>query len=112
MEAKTVEQMIQDAGAVAPRVTPERLKAVIKDFFYIRPTGTLTLCIMTLVNGFTVVGESACVSPENFREDIGQRISYENALDRIWPLEGYLLAQNRLESVSLAAEGAAIDAAR
>ena len=51
----------------------------------------LTFCVLTLKNGFAVTGESACVSPENFDESIGKKVARENAIEKIWPLEGYLL---------------------
>lgn len=56
-----------------------------------RSLGLLTFCVLVLRNGFTVTGESACVSPENFNQGIGQRIAYENAWNKIWPLMGYAL---------------------
>ena len=42
-------------------------------------------------NGFTVVGHSACASPENYNKDIGERIARENAERQIWPLLGFRL---------------------
>ena len=51
----------------------------------------LTFCVLVLRNGFTVTGESACASPENFDADIGRRIARENAVQKIWPLMGYEL---------------------
>lgn len=83
------EAAIQAGEATAPRVTPEKLRGLISEILFIRPTGTLMICVVTLKNGFTVTGESAGISPENFREDIGRRVSYKNALDKLWPLEGY-----------------------
>ena len=53
--------------------------------------GLLTFCVLGLRNGFTVTGESACASPENFNAEIGRRIARENAVDKIWPLMGYEL---------------------
>lgn len=53
--------------------------------------GLLTFCVLVLRNGFTVTGESACASPENFNEEIGRRIARENAEAKIWPLMGYEL---------------------
>ena len=53
----------------------------------------LTFCVLVLKNGFTVTGESACASPENFDEEIGRRIARENAVQKIWPLMGYALKQ-------------------
>ena len=54
----------------------------------------LTFCVLALKNGFTVTGESACASPENFDADIGRKIARENAVEKIWLLEGYLLKQH------------------
>lgn len=72
------------------------IQSRIKDVTYHRlPNTTCTICNIEMVNGFSVRGESACVDPANFDEAIGRRIAYENAFDRIWPLEGYLLAERR-----------------
>ena len=51
----------------------------------------LTFCVLVLRNGFTVAGESACASPENFDEEIGRKIARHNAVQKIWPLRGYSL---------------------
>lgn len=73
-------------------LTLEDIEAVIvkKEFMQVMAT-TLTICVLTLENGFTVTGESACVDPNNFDKDIGEKIAYENAREKIWQLEGYLL---------------------
>ena len=55
--------------------------------------GLITFCVLVLKNGFTVTGESACASPENFDPDLGRKIARENAINKIWALEGYLLKQ-------------------
>ncbi len=55
--------------------------------------GLLTFCVLVLQNGFTVTGESACASPENFDAEVGRKIARQNAVQKIWPLEGYLLKQ-------------------
>lgn len=94
-----VEALIRAGGADAPRVTPEKLRGLISEVRFIQPTGTLMICIVTLKNGFTVTGESACVSPENFRENIGRRVSYSNALDKLWPLEGYRMKEDAYRAV-------------
>jgi hypothetical protein len=57
------------------------------------PLSLLTFCVMVLRNGFTVTGESACVSPENFDAHIGQKVARQNAVDKIWPLMGYALKE-------------------
>ena len=53
--------------------------------------GLLTFCVLVLRNGFTVTGESACASPENFDPEIGRKIARENAVQKVWPLMGYAL---------------------
>ncbi len=55
------------------------------------PLELLTFCVLVLRNGFTVTGESACVSPENFDAEIGRRIAREHAVNKIWPLLGFRL---------------------
>lgn len=55
------------------------------------PLSLLTFCVLVLKNGFTVTGESACASPENFDAEIGRRIARENAVAKVWPLMGYEL---------------------
>ena len=119
-----IEQMIQAKGKTAPRVTPADIEDNIasEHFFTARdgrrgalheetyvgrekplpdnadlaPLDLLTFCVLVLQNGFTVTGESACASPENFDAEIGRRIARENAVQKIWPLMGYALKE-RLE---------------
>ena len=91
----TIEEEIIAKNLTAPRVTPEGLDAVIVDEqYYVFPNTTFTICLLTLKNGFIVSGESACASPENFNVEIGQKIAKENAKNKIWALEGYLLKEN------------------
>lgn len=54
----------------------------------------LTFCVLVLKNGFTVTGESACASPENFDEEIGRKIVRQNAEQKVWPLMGYALKES------------------
>jgi len=99
MSEKEIEKEIQDKGLIAPRVTPERLDEVIKDEdYHVFPNSQLTVCCLTLENGFTVTGESACASPENFDVDLGRKIARNNARDKIWALEGYALKQKLYEA--------------
>lgn len=56
-------------------------------------TRLLTFCILVMRNGFTVTGESACVSQENFDAEVGRKIARQNAINKIWPLMGYELKQ-------------------
>lgn len=88
------EEEIQAKGLTAPRVTPARIDEVIaKEEFHVFGGSTLTVCCLTLANGFTVTGESACASPENFNAELGQRIARDNAKQKIWALEGYALRE-------------------
>lgn len=110
MTDQTIESEIVAKGLTAPRVTPEQIAAVIvhEQYFtardgaegaslrggtYPEALGLLTFCVLTLRNGFTVTGESACASPENFDAEVGQKVARANAVNKIWPLEGYLLKE-------------------
>jgi len=89
------EQQIQDKGLNAPRLTPNHIQGrIAKETYYVFPGTTNTVCLLTLVNGFTVTGNSACASPENFDKQIGEEIARENAVQEIWVLEGYLLKES------------------
>lgn len=94
MNEQELEAEIVEKGLTAPRLTPADIDAVIKDVTYTNlPSGKCVVCEITLKNGYTVRGESACVSPANFDQEIGNKISFENARDKIWQLEGYLLQE-------------------
>lgn len=114
-----LEQEIQNKGAnVAPRITPSHIEDCIASVHFFtaadgvngakRPDAVimddslqslelLTICVLVLKNGFTVVGKSACASPENFNADIGKDVAWRDAKEQIWHLEGYLLKQNLYE---------------
>lgn len=119
MKEKSIEQAIQAAGKTAPRITPVDIDdVIIHEYYFTAANGVhgayrenndvyigtvptfgseglrlLTFCVLVLKNGFTVTGESACASPENFDAEIGRNIARENARNKIWALEGYLLKQ-------------------
>lgn len=98
MNEREIEQAIQDKQLTAARVTPDQIDQVIVHAqYHVFPGTTLTICCLTLRNGFTVTGESACASHANFDEDIGRQIAFDNARDKIWALEGYLLRE-RMEN--------------
>ena len=109
---QAIEAQIQAKGKTAPRVTPADIDANIASEHYFtaadgartspygnhpiydlntKSLGLLTFCVLVLRNGFTVTGESACASPENFDPEIGRRIARENAAQKIWPLLGFRL---------------------
>lgn len=87
-----LENEIRAKGLNAPRLTPSHIDAcIVSEQYYVFPGTTLTVCALTLWNGFQVVGESAAASPANFNADIGRRIARDNARNKIWALEGYRL---------------------
>lgn len=106
----TIEQEIQDKGLVAARISPYDIEANISSEHYFtaydgakharitrdepldgESLKLMTFCVLVLCNGFTVTGESACASPENFDAEIGRKIARQNAVQKIWPLMGYEL---------------------
>lgn len=111
MNDAEIEKEIQEKGLTAPRITPNHIASVIQSVSFftaadavaynaggpaVSPEPTLSLltfCVLVLANGFTVTGESACASPENFDAEVGRKIAHKNAIDKVWLLEGYLLKQ-------------------
>lgn len=99
MTEAVIEQEIQTKGLNAPRLTPDAIDAAIAgEQYHVFEGTTLTVCCLTLNNGYTVTGESACASPENFDTELGKKIARQNARDKIWALEGYLLKQKLHEA--------------
>lgn len=97
-----LEQEIKDKGLTAPRLTPEQIDSCIaKEDYHVFPGTTTTVCLLTLQNGYTTIGDSACASPENFDEEIGRKLARDNARNKIWSLEGYLLKQKLFEHSKL-----------
>lgn len=85
------------AATPAPKVTLTHIESVIANTTYHNLTGTLTVCVLTLANGFTVTGESACASPENYNQQIGEDLARKDAINKVWTLEAYLLKQQLYE---------------
>jgi len=123
---QTIEAEIQAKGLTAPRITPADIEANITSEHYftagdgyagalsvdpkfdtlpvdervISPPeqlDLLTFCVLVLRNGFTVTGESACASPENFDAVVGRKIARQNAINKVWPLMGYSLRERLSE---------------
>ena len=96
-----IEAELITKGLNAPRLTPALIDAqIVSEDYHVFPDTTMTVCALTLRNGFVVIGESAAASPENFDRAIGQRIARDNARNKIWALEGYTL-RNALSGRSL-----------
>ena len=92
------------AHAVAPRVTfadienaiAHRYDVLARDLISPNmqecpPLNTLSLCIVVMTNGFTVVGKSAPASPANFNAEFGKKLAYEDCIRQLWPLMGFSL---------------------
>lgn len=87
-----IENEIQAKGFNAPRLTPAHIdKQIVSADYHVFSGTTLTVCAITLLNGFIVTGESAAASPKNFDAEIGRKIAYDNARNKIWAFEGYSL---------------------
>lgn len=109
MNDQSTEAMIQAKGLNAPRITPQMIEdQIVAEYSFTAEQAVghapihdslklLTLCVLVLKNGFTVTGESACASPENFDAEIGRKVARDKAKEKIWALEGYAL-RNRLHS--------------
>jgi hypothetical protein len=118
MNDQAIEQEIHAKGLTAPRVTPADIEAnIAREHYFTAANGVLgaciddsvpmfedaqdlqsplhllTFCVLVLRNGFTVTGESACASPENFDAEIGRKIARANAVNKVWPLMGYALKE-------------------
>lgn len=91
-DEKAIEAEIQTKRPPARRITPGMLDAEIAAEDYpVFPGSCLTICALTMQNGFVVTGESACAIPANFDAEIGRKIARENARQKLWPLLGFRL---------------------
>lgn len=107
-----IEQEIVAKGLTAPRITPADIEAnILSEHYFTAREGVqaavlasddlgslkalelLTFCVLVLRNDFTVTGESACASPENFDAELGRKIARANAVNKVWPLMGYALKE-------------------
>ena len=124
MSDQDIESEILAKGLTAPRITLAGIEAqIIGTYFFTAeqgaraaiaddgaigsgpladagPLGLLTICVLVLGNGFTVMGESACASPENFDAEVGKKVARDNAINKVWPLLGYQL-RDRLHAAAV-----------
>ncbi|MFO1421170.1 MAG: Gp49 family protein [Candidatus Competibacteraceae bacterium] len=99
MNEQEIEAEIQAKGLNAPRISLAQIEAtIVGEEYHVFPGTALTVCCLKLRNGFTVTGESAPVSAENFDAELGRKIARMRARERIWALEGYALAERLAEA--------------
>lgn len=97
-----IEQQLKQQGAEAPRLSPEHIEqTMVDEAYYVFPNTMVTVCCLTLKNGFNVIGKSAAVSPANFNAEIGRKVARTKAREQIWELEGYLLKERLFEIAEL-----------
>lgn len=103
MESLQVTDSQSAAVAVAPRVQLKDIEAAIGCRYDLNaasaiaalgqpaaePLTLLSICILVMENGFTVIGKSAPASAENFNAELGRKFAYEDAIRQLWPLMGY-----------------------
>jgi hypothetical protein len=94
-----IEQEIQNLGLTKGlRLTPQTIDEIVasaEDFYWHVPGTTMVVCALRLTTGYVVIGEAACIEPENFDYNLGCKIARDKARDKLWALEGYLLANIR-----------------
>lgn len=122
-EDQAIELEIQAKGLTAPRVTPNDIEEnIVSEHYFTAADGALgalsmtdadpvasfhglpnslhllTFCILVLRNGFTLTGESACASAENFNAELGRKIARNHAVQKMWPIMGYALRERLMVS--------------
>lgn len=94
MNEAELEQALKDKGLNAPRVAPDAVeRAIVGEQYHVFPGTTTTICCLRMDNGFTVIGESACVVPANFDADIGRKLARDDARRKAWSYMGFRLAE-------------------
>lgn len=91
--------MRENIEMIPNKVTVGDLFNKVKSTKYlVIPGTTTTICYLTMQNGFTILGQSSCVDPNEYNVATGEKYAYENAIEQIWQLEGYLLAERRYQA--------------
>jgi Phage protein (N4 Gp49/phage Sf6 gene 66) family len=92
IEASIIEKRFFNAGKLARYHDSDVGRPMIGS----HPLDVMTICILTMKNGFSVIGKSSPLSPENFNEDVGRKFSYEDCVRQLWPLYAFARKQENL----------------
>lgn len=97
-----------DAESRAVQKTPNRVsldsikgKIASEEYFHPKCLPTMTICVLEMSNGYAVIGQAAPADPDNFDAALGRKFAFEDAVRKIWPLEGYALRE-RLVALEVA----------
>ncbi len=102
MTREDIEKEMKEKGLSALHVTPELIESLITgEDYYVFPGTTVTVCLLKLKNGFSTIGESACISPENYDPVLGRNIARSKARDKIFQLEAYALCWDVYQSENM-----------
>lgn len=77
------------------KVTQEEVEAAVERTLYAKLGRKVTVCHLTLKNGHEVIGMSACVDPEEYDREIGEKIAKGRALNKVWEHMGSILQDRR-----------------
>lgn len=98
-------ETMKAAGKTGEYVTPAAVEArIVREEYWLVPGTCTTVCCLVLDNEFTVIGDAACASPENFIEELGQRRARTKALDKIFSAQAFLLCEDRMRANRLPAQ--------
>ena len=103
---QTEDQIQQDHKYLKKKLTPFRVteesieETIDREESLVFPNSQLTVCCLTTRNGFSVIGDSACVDPENFNAEQGRTIARAKAFEKMWVLEGYAMKEEYARSQS------------
>ena len=85
------------------QLTPEVLESKITGEAYHQFDGTtVTICCLTLENGYNTIGQSACIDQSMFDAEVGKDLAYQDAFSKLWQLYGF----NAKEALFQAVQGA------
>lgn len=81
------------------KLTKELIESKIKKVEYLvkdlEEDPCLTLCFITMNNGFISTGQSACIDASDYVYEDGIKYAYEQAFSKLWELEAYLAKEEQ-----------------